>query len=56
MNTPTDNEKRIAHIRKLKAAFDKARETGEPLNLKVGKHDAEFKKGKLKLDTRKNKK
>ena len=41
--------KRIAHIHALKAAMDKARQTGEPLNLKIGRFDAVFENGKIQL-------
>ena len=36
-------------INALKAAFDKARQTGEPLNLKIGRFDAVYKNGDIKL-------
>ena len=50
MNTPTEEQKKSnAHIHALKAAFDKARQTGEPLNLKIGRFDAVYENGRLKL-------
>ena len=44
-----EQEKRIAHIRALKAAMDKARQTGEPLKLKIGRFDAVYENSKIKL-------
>lgn len=41
--------KRMAHIRALKAAMDKARQTGEPLKLKIGRFDAVCENGKIQL-------
>lgn len=50
MNNPTSEQiKRNEHIHALKAALDKARETGEPLNLTIGKHKAVYQNGNLKL-------
>lgn len=50
MNTPTEEQKkRNAHIHALKTALDKARQTGEPLNLTIGKHKAVYQNGNLKL-------
>ena len=50
MNTPTEEQKRRnAHIHALKAALDKARQTGEPLNLKIGRFDAVYQNGDIKL-------
>ena len=50
MNTTTEEQKkRNAHIHALKAAFDKARQTGEPLNLKIGRFDAVYENGKIHL-------
>lgn len=50
MNTPTEEQKRFnAHVHALKAAFDKARQTGEPLNLTIGKHKAVYQNGKIHL-------
>lgn len=56
MTEPTEEQLRqTEHVRKLKAALDKARENGEPLNLTIGKHKAVYEKGKLKLNSRKKK-
>ena len=44
-----EQKKRIAHIHALKAAMDKARQTGEPLKLKIGRFDAVYENSKIKL-------
>ena len=44
-----EQKKRNEHIHALKAAMDKARQTGEPLKLKIGRFDAVYKNGKIKL-------
>ena len=44
-----EQEKRIAHIRTLKAAMDKARQAGKPLNLKIGRFDAVYENSKIQL-------
>lgn len=44
-----EQKKRNAHIHALKAAFDKARQTGKPLKLKIGHFDAVYEKGKIQL-------
>lgn len=54
MNTsskePTEEQKRFAeHVHQLKAALDKAKQTGESLNLTIGKHKAVFQNGELKF-------
>lgn len=50
MITPADEQKkRNAHLHALKAALDKARQTGETLNLKIGRFDAVYKNSKLQL-------
>lgn len=50
MNTPTEEQKkRAAHVHALKAAFDKAKQTGEPLKLKIGRFDAVYQNGNIKL-------
>lgn len=50
MNTPTEEQKkRNAHIHALKAALDKAKQTGEPLKLKIGRFDAVYQNGKIHL-------
>ena len=50
MITPAEEQKkRAAHIHVLKAAMDKARQTGEPLKLKIGHFDAVYKNSKLQL-------
>lgn len=41
--------KRNAHLHALKAAMDKARQTGETLSLKIGRFDAVYKNGKIQL-------
>ena len=50
MITPADDQKkRNTHIHALKAAFDKARQTGEPLKLKIGRFYAVYENGKIQL-------
>ena len=50
MITLTEEQKRRnAHIRALKAALDKARQTGKPLKLKIGRFDAVYENGKIQL-------
>lgn len=54
MNTsskePTEGQKRFAeHVHQLKAALDKAKQTGKPLNLKIGRFDAVYQNGELKF-------
>ena len=50
MITLTEEQKnRNAHIHALKAAMDKARQTGEPLKLKIGRFDAVYDNGKIQL-------
>lgn len=50
MITPTEEQKkRNTHIHALKAALDKARQTGEPLKLKIGRLDAVYENGKIQL-------
>ena len=44
-----EQKKRNAHIHALKAAIDKARQTGEPLKLKIGRFDAVYDNSKIKL-------
>lgn len=44
-----EQKKRSAHIHALKAALDKARQTGEPLKLKIGRFDAVYENSKIKL-------
>ena len=44
-----EQNKRIAHLHVLKAAMDKARQTGEPLKLKIGRFDAVYENSKIKL-------
>ena len=44
-----EQKKRIAHLHALKAALDKARQTGEPLKLKIGRFDAVYEDGKIQL-------
>lgn len=44
-----EQKKRAAHIRTLKAAMDKARQTGKPLKLKIGRFDAVYEDGKIQL-------
>lgn len=50
MITLTEEQmKRNAHIHALKAALDKARQTGKPLNLKIGRFNAVYENSKIKL-------
>ena len=50
MITPAeDQKKRNTHIHSLKAAMDRARQAGEPLKLKIGRFDAVYENGKIKL-------
>ena len=50
MITPAEEQKkRAAHIHTLKAAMDKARQTGAPLKLKIGRFAAVYKNSKLQL-------
>lgn len=50
MTTPTEEQKKRAdHVHALKAALDKARQTGGPVNMTIGKHKAVYKNAKLKL-------
>ncbi len=50
MITPTEEQKkRNAHIHALKADMDRARQTGEPLTLKIGSFDAVYENGKIQL-------
>ena len=50
MSTLTEEQmKRNAHIHALKAAMDRARQTEEPLKLKIGRFDAVYKNGKIHL-------
>lgn len=50
MITPAEEQKkRAAHIHALKAAMDRARQTGEPLKLKIGRFDAVYEDSKLQL-------
>lgn len=50
MITLTEKQKkRKAHIHALKAAMDKARQTGEPLKLKIGRFDAVYENSKIQL-------
>ena len=44
-----EQKKRIAHLHALKAAMDRARQTGEALNLRIGRFDAVCKNGKIQL-------
>ena len=44
-----EQKKRNAHLHALKAAMDKARQTGRPLNLKIGRFDAVYENSKIKL-------
>ena len=44
-----EQKKRIAHLRALKAAMDKARQKGKPLNHKIGRFDAVYKNSKIQL-------
>lgn len=50
MITPTEEQKKLnAHIHALKVAMDKARQTGDPLRLKVGRFDAVYENSKIQL-------
>ena len=50
MITPAEEQKkRAAHIHALKAAMDRARQAGEPLKLKIGRFNAVYENGKIKL-------
>ena len=50
MITPAEEQmKHNAHIHALKAAMDRARQTGEPLKLKIGRFNAVYGDGKIKL-------
>ena len=44
-----EQKKRNAHLHALKAAMDRARQTGETLNLKIGRFAAVYKNSKLQL-------
>ena len=44
-----EQKKRIAHLRALKAAMDKARQAGKPINLKIGRFNAVYENSKIKL-------
>ena len=44
-----EQKKRAAHIHALKAAMDRARQTGEPLKLKIGRFDAVYENSKIKF-------
>ena len=44
-----EQKKRNAHLHALKAAMDRARQTGEPLRLKIGRFDAVYEDNKLQL-------
>lgn len=44
-----EQKKRNAHLHALKAAMDKARQTGAPLKLKIGRFDAVYENSKLQL-------
>ena len=44
-----EQKKRNAHLHALKAAMDKARQTGEPLKLKIGHFEAVYENSKIKL-------
>lgn len=50
MITLTEEQKKHnAHLQALKAALDKARQAGEPLNLKIGRFDAVYENGNIQL-------
>ena len=50
MITPAEEQrKHNAHIHALKAAMDRARQTGEPLKLKIGRFDAVYENSKIQL-------
>lgn len=44
-----EQKKRNAHLHALKAAMDRARQAGEPFKLKIGRFDAVYENGKIKL-------
>ena len=44
-----EQKKCAAHIHALKAAMDRARQTGEPLKLKIGRFDAVYENSKIKF-------
>ena len=44
-----EQKKRIAHLRALKATMDRARQTGEPLKLKIGRFDAVYENSNIQL-------
>ena len=44
-----EQKKRNAHLHALKAAMDKARQAGEPLNLKIGRFNAVYENSILHL-------
>lgn len=45
-----EQKKRIAHLHALKAAMDRARQTGEALNLRIGRFDAVYENSKIHLE------
>ena len=50
MITPAEEQKkRNAHLHALKAALDKARQTREPLKLKIGRFDAVYEDSRIQL-------
>ena len=44
-----EQKKRNAHLHALKAALDKARQAGKPLNLKIGRFNAVYENSKIQL-------
>ena len=44
-----EQKKRNTHLHALKAALDKARQAGKPLNLKIGRFDAVYDNSKIQL-------
>ena len=44
-----ERKKRNTHIHALKAVMDRARQTGEPLKLKIGSFDAVYENSKIQL-------
>ena len=44
-----EQKKHNAHLHALKAALDKARQAGKPLNLKIGRFDAVYDNSKIQL-------
>ena len=44
-----EQKKRNAHLHVLKSAMDKARQSGEPLKLKIGRFDAVYDNSKIQL-------